>query len=87
VNPAMVPPEERRRAGLLAMNGDFPGYAEVRLLSREGDLRAAAANFFEALHELDSLGVERIDAQPLPEAGLGLAIMDRLVRAAASRNA
>ncbi len=87
VDPATVPARERGRAGLLALSGDFPGYAAVRLLSREGDLRAAAANFFEALHELDSVGVERIDAQPLPEAGLGLAMMDRLVRAAASRNA
>jgi L-threonylcarbamoyladenylate synthase len=87
VDPATVPLDARRRAGLLALQGDFSGYAEVRLLSREGDLRAAAANFFEALHELDSLGVERIDAQPLPEAGLGLAMMDRLVRAASSRNA
>ncbi|HEX3670425.1 MAG TPA: L-threonylcarbamoyladenylate synthase [Candidatus Cybelea sp.] len=87
IDPRRVPLAERRRAALLALDGDFSGYAEVRLLSGEGDLRAAAANFFEALHELDTLGVERIDAQPLPEAGLGLAMMDRLVRAAASRNA
>ena len=34
---------------------------------RSGDLRAAAAGFFEALHELDALELERIDAQPLSE--------------------
>ncbi len=87
IDPALVPLAQRRRAGLLALRDESEGYAAVRTLSREGDLRAAAASFFEALHELDSLGLERIDAQPLPEAGLGLAMMDRLVRAAASRNA
>jgi L-threonylcarbamoyladenylate synthase len=61
------------------------GYAATRTLSAEGDLREAAARFFEALHELDCLGLERIDAQPIPQTGLGLAIMDRL-RRAASRN-
>ena len=30
------------------------------------------------MHELDALDLERIDAEPLPETGLGLAIMDRL---------
>jgi L-threonylcarbamoyladenylate synthase len=86
VDPASVPFEERRRAGALALSEDFEGYAAVRTLSRSGDVRAAAAGFFEALHELDALGLERIDAQPLSELGLGLAIMDRLRRAAASRN-
>jgi L-threonylcarbamoyladenylate synthase len=45
-------------------------------------LREAAATLFEMLHELDVLGLERIDAAPVTESGLGLAIMDRLRRAA-----
>jgi L-threonylcarbamoyladenylate synthase len=49
-------------------------------------MREAGVQFFETLHELDALGLERIDAQPLPEQGLGLAIMDRLRRASAMRN-
>ncbi len=87
MDPATVPVKERRRAGALALRDSFEGYAAVRVLSPSGDLRAAAAGFFEALHELDALELERIDAQPLSERGLGLAIMDRLRRAAASRNA
>ncbi len=86
IDPRLVPAHERSLAGALALRGAFEGYAAVRVLSRDGDLREAAARFFEALHQLDSLALERIDAQPLPENGLGLAMMDRLARAAASRN-
>ncbi|HEY6325312.1 MAG TPA: Sua5 family C-terminal domain-containing protein, partial [Candidatus Cybelea sp.] len=68
----------------LAFREPVDGYAAVRVLSRRGDLREAAAAFFEALHELDALGLERIDAQPIEERGLGLALMDRLRRAAAA---
>lgn len=86
IDPRLVPAHERREAGALALRETFEGYSAVRILSGEGNLREAAARFFEALHQLDSLALERIDAQPLPENGLGLAMMDRLARAAASRN-
>jgi L-threonylcarbamoyladenylate synthase len=85
VDPANVPARERGHAGALTLRVNAQGYAAARTLSPQGDLRAAAACFFEALHELDALHLERIDAQPLPESGLGLAMMDRLRRAA--RNA
>ncbi len=84
VDPAGVSATERAGAGALALRESFDGYAAVRILSRRGDLREAAAAFFEALHELDALRLERIDAQPLQERGLGLAMMDRLRRAAAA---
>jgi L-threonylcarbamoyladenylate synthase len=84
VDPADVPLEERAGAGVLTLRNEFEGYAAGRVLSHNGDLREAAAAFFEALHELDALGVERIDAEPFEERGLGLAIMDRLRRAAAA---
>jgi L-threonylcarbamoyladenylate synthase len=50
-------------------------------LSEAGDLHEAAANLFSALHRLDGLGLSIIYAQEVPLRGLGLAIMDRLVRA------
>lgn len=78
-----VPPSERQGAGYLAFTDDAQGYAAVRVLAPQGSLSEAAAHFFEFLHELDALGLRRIDAQPVPEIGLGLAIMDRLRRAAA----
>lgn len=81
VDPAAVPLNERAGAALLAMREEVPGYAHVRVLSRSGDLVEAAAHFFEFLHELDTSGVTRIDAEPVPERGVGVAIMDRLQRA------
>lgn len=83
IDPRAVPRHERRRAGALTLSEPVEGYAAVRLLSPRGDLREAAANLFETLHDLDALGLERIDAAPVEERGLGLAIMDRLMRAAA----
>jgi L-threonylcarbamoyladenylate synthase len=84
IEPGCVPAAQRAGAGVLTFAESFEGYAAMRALSRRGDLREAAAVLFETLHELDSLGLERIDAQPFPERGLGLAIMDRLARAAAA---
>jgi L-threonylcarbamoyladenylate synthase len=86
IDPASVPAADRSGAGALVLREAFDGYAAVRFLSVQGNLREAAARFFEALHELDELGLKRIDAQPLPENGLGLAMMDRLTRASANRN-
>jgi len=53
----------------------------VKVLSRTGDLREAAANFFDMLHELDRLGLKLIRAEEAPDHGLGMAINDRLRRA------
>lgn len=54
-------------------------------LSPSGDLHEAAANLFSMLRELDSSGVKQIAVMAVPETGLGLAINDRLRRAAAPR--
>ncbi|MGY6547692.1 MAG: L-threonylcarbamoyladenylate synthase [Roseinatronobacter sp.] len=53
-------------------------------LSERGDLDEAAARLFAVLHEADTLG-RPIAVAPVPETGLGLAINDRLRRAAAPR--
>jgi len=52
-------------------------------LSPRRDLREAAANLFRRLRELDQEGYDLIVAEEFPEEGLGVAIMDRLRRAAA----
>jgi len=58
-------------------------------LSPTGDMVEAAANLFGHLHRLDRLAVRRgiseIHVAPIPARGLGLAINDRLKRAAAAR--
>ncbi len=54
-------------------------------LSTRGDLIEAAANFFSHLRTLDTCGAATIAVMPIPHAGLGEAINDRLERAAAPR--
>ena len=74
-------------AGLLAFRRDAAPpsdtFATVEFLTDAGDLRQAATRFFAALRRLDESGVGRIVAEPVPEIGLGRAIMERLRRAAA----
>ncbi|MDR3114787.1 MAG: threonylcarbamoyl-AMP synthase [Treponema sp.] len=60
------------------------GTSRIRLLSEGGSLGEAAARLFDLLHELDKIGVSRIRAERVPDAGLGPAINDRLSRAAAA---
>ena len=62
-----------------------PGFAEMRFLSRNGDLAEAAANLFALLRTLDRPEFTAIAVMPIPETGLGRAINDRLRRAAAPR--
>ncbi len=57
-------------------------YQEVMLLAPEGDLREYAAGIFGALHHMEASAVEAIVAETVPEQGLGVAIMDRLRKAA-----
>ena len=52
-------------------------------LSVRGDLNEAAANLFECLHQADSSASAKIAVAPVPNIGLGVAINDRLARAAA----
>ena len=56
-------------------------FHSVEVLSTKGDLREAAANLFAAIRRLDALNLDLILAEPIPEFGLGRAIMDRLRRA------
>jgi L-threonylcarbamoyladenylate synthase len=69
--------------GLLCLKRppEADAFAAVEALSEEGDLREAAASLFAALRRLDGLGLDCIVAQPLPDRGIGQAIMDRLTRA------
>jgi L-threonylcarbamoyladenylate synthase len=72
-----------KRKGLLAFK-TLPkdhSFEVVEVLSPKGDLREAAANLFSCLHRLDKAKLDVIYAEPVPEVGLGRAIMDRLRRA------
>lgn len=70
--------------GLLAFGPRPPaGANQVLNLSVSGDLTEAAANLFAHLRALDQPANARIAVMPIPQTGLGLAINDRLRRAAA----
>ena len=78
------------RLGLLAMSAAGAEaaravggpFAVQEVLAADGDPVRVAARLFEALHDLDALGLDRIVAQPVRAVGLGRAVMDRLRRAA-----
>ena len=61
----------------------FGSIAGDTSLSPSGDLAEAAARLFELLHLADESAKPRIAVAPVPDRGLGLAINDRLRRAAA----
>ena len=54
-------------------------------LSPAGDLAEAASNLFDYLKRADASGVKGIAVAAIPNEGLGEAINDRLMRAAAPR--
>jgi L-threonylcarbamoyladenylate synthase len=85
-------PEQPVRLGALtaAAHEFHIGFGAVRgdlSLSPAGDTIEAAANLFEALHVAQASGRAAIAVAPVPMAGLGVAINDRLARAAAERAA
>lgn len=73
-------PADAARSGLLAFGAVAPGFAKVEVLPSAPE--DAAPLFFAALRRLDACGVECIYARAIPESGLGMAIMDRIRRAA-----
>lgn len=79
----------RPSEALLAFGPTLPN-ADIAIrslnLSPDGRLIEAAMHLFDYLKQLDELGVEKIAVQEIPKHGLGLAINDRLARAAAPRS-
>jgi L-threonylcarbamoyladenylate synthase len=71
---------------LIAFGDEVPkGAKRVINLSDSGNDKQAAARLFSVLRELDSPDYSAIAVMPIPDAGLGAAINDRLRRAAAER--
>jgi L-threonylcarbamoyladenylate synthase len=72
------------RAGLLTYGSQqFSGHFErIEVLSSDDDMQTCAAKFFAALRSLDSESLDVIIAHEFPASGLGIALNDRLRRAA-----
>jgi L-threonylcarbamoyladenylate synthase len=83
-------PEPGKRYALMSYRGDaddgytgLTDWVHVQILSPgKGKLPEAAVRFFYVLRELDGLGVDEIIAEPMFEHGMGIAMMDKLRRAA-----
>ncbi|MEM2309161.1 MAG: L-threonylcarbamoyladenylate synthase [Candidatus Bathyarchaeia archaeon] len=73
-----------RKVGILATDESMQKYSSgiVKSLGSRSNLAIAARNLFRLLREFDEEGVDVIIAEGVPEEGLGLAIMNRLRRAA-----
>ncbi len=63
----------------------IPGFHQQMHLSLQGDIMEAARRLFAVLRLMDASGVDFILAELVPNEGLGLAINDRLRRAAAEK--
>jgi L-threonylcarbamoyladenylate synthase len=72
------------KVGILSFSEAFAGVPAARQvqLSPTGDMHEAARNLFAGLRYLDGQPIEIILAELVPETGLGLAVNDRLRRAA-----
>ncbi len=76
------------RGAYLSFSGKRPeDFRVVEYLSRNSDLKEAAVNLFGALHRLeDNPMIDYIVAEPVPESGIGKAIMDKLKKASYQYN-
>ena len=66
-------------AAWIGLSPPLPGYAQATVCR---DVPDYARRLFDAFRRADADGLARIDAEPVPEDGLGAALMDRLRRAA-----
>jgi L-threonylcarbamoyladenylate synthase len=75
---------QKDRIGYLAFqkyNNDLPQNNQL-ILSESGNYREAAKNLFAFMRALDAIDIDKIYVELLPEQDLGIAINDRLRRAA-----
>ncbi|SDC10760.1 MULTISPECIES: L-threonylcarbamoyladenylate synthase [unclassified Candidatus Frackibacter] len=64
-------------------NVDFYDDGRIKVMGSRNNLHEISANIFKLLREFDEIGIDIILAEGLPTDGLGLAIMNRLRKAAA----
>lgn len=77
--------EGKNIAILRFQKSDLPKANEF-YLSESGDLAEAAKNLFSLMRKLDQMEIDAILTEKVPDIGIGRAINDRLIRAAAARH-
>ena len=80
---------EHRAVGIMAVDEEVAQFAglgaQLAPLGPRADLDQVAQRIFGSMRDLDARGAELILARDLGRAGIGLAIWDRLIRAAEGR--
>ena len=66
-------------AAWIGLSAPPPGYGRATVCA---DVPEYARRLFDAFRRADAAGLSRVDAEPVPDDGLGAALMDRLRRAA-----
>ena len=74
---------EGARPLILALQGHLPQYGSRRALSLGEDPEEMARRIFDRLREADELGADVLFSEAVEDRGIGLAVMNRLGRAAA----
>ena len=72
-----------QRPLILALEGHVPAYGERRVLSLGADAAGMAHAMFARLRDADGLGANALFSEAVDASGMGLAVMNRLGRAAA----
>lgn len=71
-----------KRVGILTFSDDYLFYTKGEIINLGDNLNEVAKNLFEALRRFDDKGVDIILSQSFEETGVGIAIMNRLNKAA-----
>jgi L-threonylcarbamoyladenylate synthase len=80
---AIIDSNPGKKIAVISYNRKYDVFLN-KVLSPTGNLHEAASNLFTALRELDRSEAEIILAEKFPDEGMGMAINDRLSRAAVS---
>jgi L-threonylcarbamoyladenylate synthase len=77
-----------KKVAVISFSGTepLPSNFTVYILSETGSDEEAARNLFKTMRDIDKEGFDLIIAEKFPDNGLGCAINDRLMRAAAPRH-
>lgn len=71
-----------QHAAIFALSGHAPFYGMRRVFTLGSLAQDAAGTLFDLLREMDAQGVERIYSEAVEAEGIGLAVMNRMGRAA-----
>ncbi|MEO1259033.1 MAG: L-threonylcarbamoyladenylate synthase [Bacteroidota bacterium] len=83
-HPSVVEKIKKEKTGLLAFSeNETTGFKKVIQLTSDQNLKEYAVNLFAAIHKMEANDeIETILVEPVPEEGIGIAIMDRVRKAA-----